>query len=149
MTTREAVSQALFDLLITSYSYALTSRRLDTYSSISSSAQMPAFFLEEEPEQHTRNKMPTPALRVLTYTAWIFVSQGEDPNALPITIINNIIDAIDPVSGGVLKPNNLPQNRQTLGGLVYDCYIEGTLPKAPGDIDGIGALRIPIKVIFN
>jgi hypothetical protein len=147
--TREQVSVALFALLSSVSSFVYKSRRLQTFANISSSIQMPALFLEEEPEQHVRNKMPTPAIRTLEYTAYIFISAGLDPNATPITTLNNIIDAIDPLNSGVLKPDDIPQNRQTLGGLVYDCYIEGTIEKIPGDIDGIGAARIPIKAIFN
>lgn len=144
--TREQVSQALYNLLVGSYAYAYTSRRLEN---ISNQLQMPALFLEEMPEKHVREKMPSPARRILEYIAWVYINVGLDLNTIPMTTLNNIIDTIDPVTGGVLKPNDLQQNRQTLGGLVYDCYIEGELPKVPGDVDGIGGMRIPIKVIFN
>lgn len=147
--TREQVSEYLKDLLSTAWQFATVSRRLTNFSNISSNTEMPALYLEEEPELHVRSKQPTPALRTLNYTAWVFIGEGLNPNSLPISLLNKIMDAIDPVTGGVLAPDDIPQNRLTLGGLVYDCYIEDQVDKVPGDVDGIGALRIPIKVIFN
>jgi hypothetical protein len=147
-TTREQAAQALFNLLASSYAYPVASRRFMSWDGVASS-QKPALFLLEYSETHTRTHQPTPARRVLMTQALIFIANGLDPEAVPITNLNNLIDLIDPVSGGVLKPDDIWQNRQTLGGIVYDCYIEGTITKVPGDIDGQGMATIPIKIIFN
>lgn len=150
--TREQVSIALFNLLKTSSTYPTSSRRIQLFDDIAS-VQKPALFLLEEPEVHFRNKMPTPAIRTLEYTVYIFVqtdaSLGADATNVPITQLNNLLDLIDPVNGGVLKADDIYQNRQTLGGLVYDCYIEGVVKKIPGDFDNQGVMEIPIKVIYN
>lgn len=146
--TREQVSEALFSLLQTSYVYPVASRRFLSWDNVGSSAK-PALFMLEYEEIHSRNKQPTPASRILMIEVLIFISDGLDPNTVPITTLNDLIDAIDPVSGGVLKADDILQNRQTLGGLIYDCYIDGTILKVPGDVDGQGMATIPIKVVFN
>ena len=145
--TREQVGLALFALLKTSYTYKTSSRRFRTWTQLQS-ADKPALFQIEHKESHLRGKTSTTALRTLDVDIYIFISPGLDQNITPITLLNTILDAIDPVSGGVLAPNN-PQNRQTLGGLVYDCFIDGEIVKVPGDLDGQGVGIIPIKIIFH
>lgn len=144
--TREQVANALFTLLQTSYSYPTASRRFLPWDDILS-VQKPALFQYEHEEEHVRGKQLIPAIRTISIDVYIFISTGLDPNTTPITNMNNLIDAIDPVSGGVLSP--YPGNpRQTLGGLVTDCYIEGKITKVPGDLEGMGVAIIPIKVVF-
>jgi hypothetical protein len=83
------------------------------------------------------------------YDAYVYINDGTNKAAsvTPITSLNNILDAIDPITGGVLKPQVI-NGRQTLGNLVYDCYIEGEIVKVPGDLNGQGVMIIPIKVIL-
>ncbi len=150
--TREQVSIALFNLLKTSYSYPVSSRRMVLYDDVAS-INLPGLFLDEVKEKHSRNSNPTPAVRTLHYMVYIYTkadpSTGSDATNVPATQLNNLLDAIDPVQGGVLKADDALQNRQTLGGLVYDCYIDGDIEKIPGDFDNRGSLIFPIKVIFN
>ncbi len=148
MTTREQAAAALFTLLSSAYAFQVTSRRFKSWDAISSS-QKPALFMLEHTEEHIRAKSQTPARRTLMCEALIFIADGKDPNVIPSTTVNNIIDSIDPVSSGVLKPDDIPSFRQTLGGLVYDCFIEGKIARVPGDVDGQGMITIPIKIIFN
>jgi hypothetical protein len=143
--TREQVANALFNLLVGSSQFLTTGRRFLPESQIASAAK-PALFLLDDDEQHTRGKQLVPAVRETVFECLVFISAGLDPNAVPSATLSNLIDVIDPVSGGVLKPGI--NGRQTLGGLVTDCYIEGKVIKAPGDISGLGAARIPIKVIW-
>jgi hypothetical protein len=46
-----------------------------------------------------------------------------------------------------LKPGPAAGGRQTLGGLVSHCYIDGKIMKDPGDIDGDGVAVIPVKIL--
>lgn len=146
IVTREAVMTALYSLVAASYPYALTSRRLQLIQS-TSGANLPALFVVDHDEDHVRHDQITPAVRAIMADVWLYIDVGLDPNTTPITTINNLIDAIDPISGGVLKPD-VQSNRQTLGGLAYDCRIEGKIVKVPGDIDGLGLAIIPIKIIM-
>ncbi len=147
-TTRNQAANALFDLLVSSYSYQYVSRRFKTWEDIAATAK-PALFLQDYSEDHVRNRALVPAQRTIMYECLIFISKGLDPNTTPIDQLNKLIDLIDPVSGGVLTPDDKLSGRQTLGGLVYDCYIEGKVIKVPGDLDGQGMATLPIKIIFN
>lgn len=150
--TREQVSIALFNLLKTAYAFPVSSRRMKIWDDVAL-INKPALFLDEEKEQHERSNHPTPAVRTLKYMVYIFTqvdpSIGSDATNVPVTQLNNLFDLIDPVQGGILKADDGLQNRQTLGGLVYDCYIEGQITKVPGDLDNQGVICFPIKVIFN
>ena len=100
----------------------------------------------EHREVHSKQKLITPAVRRMKIDVFIFVATGLDPNVTPATEVNNLLDTIDPTSGGVLAPSI--NGRQTLGNLVTDCYIDGDIVKAPGDFDGSGVLIIPVEVVF-
>ncbi len=148
VTTRNQATEALFNLLVSSYSYIYSSRRFRFWDEVSAE-QKPALFLQDYAEDHTRNSALVPARRVIVCECTIYISEGLNQSSTPIDLLNTLVDLIDPVSGGVLKPDNIPSARQTLGGLVYDCYIEGKVIKVPGDLDGQGMAQIPIKIIFN
>lgn len=147
-TTRNQATTALFNLLVSSYAYVTYGRRFRFWDDVPSEGK-PALFLQDYAEDHTRNKALVPAQRVIMCECTIYISKGLDTESVPIDLLNTLIDAIDPVSGGVLKPDNISAARQTLGNLVYDCYIEGKVVKVPGDLDGQGMAQIPIKIIFN
>lgn len=143
--TREQVASALFSLLQSSGDYKFSSRRFQTWQQIAS-IQKPALFMLEHKETHQKQKLITPAVRTMDIDVYIFIASGLNPNATPITQLNNLIDAIDPTNGGVLAPG--PNGQQTLGGLVTNVYIDGDIEKVPGDLDGNGVAIIPLKVIY-
>lgn len=143
--TREQVSQALFNLIDGVISFQTSSRRMKQWDDIANVLK-PALYLTEQKEHHVRAESQAPVVRTITYEAYIFIATT-DPNAVPMTQLNNILDLIDPAVGGVLKPDAMT-NRQTLGGLVWDCFIDGEIDKVPGDFDGQGVAIIPIRVII-
>ena len=144
--TREQVSQALFNLINGVTDFQTSSRRLKQWDDIANVLK-PAFYLTEQKESHTQNPSEnTLTVRIIKYEAYIFVAET-DPNAIPMTQLNNIIDLIDPSAGGVLKASPFTE-RQTLGGLVWHCTINGEIDKVPGDFDGQGVAIIPISVII-
>lgn len=152
--TREQVSEALFALLCNASfetetgqtSFQTTGRRMMQWDDIVG-CQKPALFLMEDREQHMREDLQTPAVRTIMYDAYIFINEGLNPKRTPIITLNRIFDSIDPMTGGVLLPDR-ESNRLTLGGLVWDCYIDGETIKVPGDFDGTGVGIIPIKAII-
>jgi hypothetical protein len=42
----------------------------------------------------------------------------------------------------------LPGARQTLGGIAYRAFIDGTIHKDNGDLDGTALLIVPITIIL-
>jgi hypothetical protein len=103
-------------------------RRLIPWSKCSA---QPALFLrdlsEELEYQHS-------ILQVQTITAQIVIysNAGQDPDAVPLTVLNNLLDAIQ----SALAPDDPAQQRCTLGGLVFWCRLSGKIDKDPGDIGG-------------
>lgn len=145
--TREAAMEALFDLLKSSSNFQTADRRFQMWDQITG-ASCPALFMDERPEEHKRPDPISMSVRMLNVNVYIYIDAGLNQAIVPATQLNNLLDAIDPNSGGVLKPDLAVQNRQTLGGLVYDCWIDGQLIKVPGDTNGIGIAMIPIKVLL-
>ena len=101
--TREQVLTALFTLLQTASGFNSYSRRFQLWDQVKPAA-MPALILSEKPEQIQRGKELRPGIRTLNAEVWIYINAGKDPNEVPATTLNTLIDAIDPNSGGVLNP---------------------------------------------
>ena len=146
-TTREQAMTALYNLLITAYSFGYTSRRPLPQTDLTT-VEMPAMILIDDDESHTRRGQNVPAIRTITCAAWIFTSDASDPSSIPATTLNNILDAIDPVSGGVLKPAVGSGNFQTLGGLVSNCWVEGKITKDPGVLGKLGFAHVPMHILI-
>ena len=69
-----------------------------------------------------------------------------DTDIAPAVILNNALDALD----DVLKPTGRDAlfNRQTLGGLVSHCFVDGTVMKDAGDFDQQGVAVVPLKILL-
>ena len=75
---------------------------------------------------------------------WIVYHRGgKDQAATPAETSNAILDAIE----AAFRPP-LPGARQTLGGLAYRAFIDGTIHKDNGDLDGQAMLIVPITIIL-
>ena len=74
------------------------------------------------------------------------MSAGMDPEDVPDTAMNALLDAID---AAVLPrgADALAGNRQTLGGLVAHCYPFGPVFVDTGDIDGKAVAAIPFQIL--
>jgi len=144
--TREDVSVALFTLLKTATEFKTSSRRFQTWDEIAG-ADKPALYMVTHKETHVKGKLITPAVRTLDIDVYLFIDTGLDPNSVPDTDLNTLIDAIDPETGGVLAPAP-GSSQQTLGGLVTNVYIDGEVIRVPGDLDGQGVAILPLKVVY-
>lgn len=157
--TRDQVSTALLNQLLKAsfitllsngqaINFVTSGKRFRPWDEVQGAAQ-PAIFLTKPKEKHVRQDLRTPAIRTLQFEAFIYINDGSNKAATvtPMTSLDNIADAIDPRTNGVLAPEVI-SNRQTLGGLIYDCYIEGEIIMVPGDMNGQGVMVIPILVIM-
>lgn len=86
--------------------------------------------------------------KTILQAKWIvYQNVAKDPKALGVIennlILNGCYAALAP------KPDDpgFHSKRNTLGGLVHHCFIQGELFKDPGDLDGQGMMVIPIKVL--
>ena len=148
--SREAIMEALVARLAQAQfatpingcdSWALLSRRLKLWSDVAS-ADQPALFVTEHGENLNYAAEALPAKRTLNIDLFVYVTAGKDPDAIPARDLNIALDAL----AGCLAPDPAI-GRQTLGGLVTHCRIEGRIVKDPGDLDGQGLVLVPVKIL--
>src|SRR6185369_12819679 len=132
---------ALFNLVSGAAAFNTASRRLQLWSSLSSSDK-PAVFLYERGDVYTRASEAVPESVTMNLDVYVYTDAGKDQSAVPATALNNLIDAIDTA----LAPDRL-SGLQTLSGLVSHCWIEGKVMKDAGDLDGDGVAVIPVKIL--
>jgi len=109
-------------------------------------ADMPAMYLLDVGEDHPTRESTRPYFVLIYCELWVFSKAGEDPNAVPSTALNNIIDAIEKVlnptgsqpGGGVRQPLGL-------NGVLY-CRIEGEVQKDPGHDGRLAMAIIPLRI---
>ena len=140
MNSRESIMQALFALVSGSASFVTASRRLQLWSSLSAS-QKPAIFQYERDDEYKGADRHLPPTVTMNVDLYIYTCPSMDSGITPISVLNPLIDAVD----AALKPG--PNGRQTLGGLVSHCWIDGKVMKDPGDLDGDGIAVIPVKIL--
>jgi hypothetical protein len=75
---------------------------------------------------------------------WVIYHRGGNDQAVtPAETTNAILDALE----AKFRPT-LPGARQTLGGLAYRAFIDGTIHKDNGDLDGQALIIVPITIIL-
>lgn len=122
-------------------SWALMSRRVKLWSDVAA-ADQPALFVAEHGESVAYASENAPGKTILNVDLFVYVAGANDPDAVPASSINIALDAVcgslapDPASG-----------RQTLGGLVQHCRVEGRIVKDPGDLDGQGLALVPVRIL--
>ncbi len=141
-TTREQAMEALFTLLQTTPGVVTFGRRLKLWNNVPAE-QQPALYLVEHSESRLNTLRGTPGKLQLVAQIFLYV-KTTDTEVIGGQLLNNLLDAIELV----LAPADPKVNVQTLGGLVDRCWINGTIIKDPGDIDGQGLAIIPINILF-
>lgn len=144
MAAREQIMQALFALVSGSASFITASRRLKLWTDVPES-EKPAIFQYERDDEYKGADRHLPPTVTMNVDLYVYTAPGMDSGVTPISILNPLLDAID----AALKPGPAANGRQTLGGLVSHCYIDGKVMKDPGDIDGDGIAVIPIKILVT
>jgi hypothetical protein len=95
-------------------------------------------------ENYIYNAGPaTPPLITLDFDIYVYFNAGLDPNVVPDTQLNGLIDAIE----AALAPPAYMPFKQTLGGLVSTTWIEGKITRIPGYADGQGGAFFTIKTL--
>lgn len=115
-----------------------TSRRLRLWADVPAKPAMcQTSFFETISKDH---RLP---YKNLLEAEWWFYFDSPGEGEIPDLITNNIVDA----AAQAIQVGADLEGRQTLGGLVFDCWIEGQVLKVPGDIDSQGLVTIPIKIL--
>lgn len=145
---REEISVELFERLCAAAEFKTKGRRLPGADQVPGS-QQPAFFLGSPTEEHQVPVRGGDKRRVFRFTAWVYVYADAAHTAIPATPLNAVLDAFE----AALTPDPMKDRdggggeRCTLGGLVYDCRIEGTIDTDEGLLGPQGYARIPIVVL--
>lgn len=124
--------------------FVTRSRRVKLFSDVPAD-QQPALY-QAEHDELTSQQSNMPYKWVLKAEWIVYQATGFDPNAVPATENNLILDALQAALAPPPQDEGYPK-RNTLGGLVHHCYIDGTVFKDPGDIDNQGMLVIPILML--
>lgn len=146
MPAREDVFQALFALgqglswAASPGGFAFASRRVRLWDALG--AAQPALCQAEHDETIEQVRGLPPKL-TLNASWLIYQNAGADPNAVPASLNNLILDAVQ-----AAFPNPDGDQVQTLGGLVDRCWINGRIFKDPGDLDGQGLIIVPIQILI-
>jgi hypothetical protein len=142
--TREQISVAFFDLIAGAANFTATSRRFVHWDQVNET-QMPFLTMLKTGEQRGRQSEGLPTLTINAHV-FVYLSAGMDPEDVPDTAMNTLLDAIDlaVAPGGADALNG---NRQTLGGLVSHCYPFGPAFIDTGDVDGKAVAAIPFQIL--
>lgn len=144
-TTREAIETALFNLVSASGAYTTKSRRIQSFADVAPNS-MPAIFQVKKNEQYIDAGTGVPTKKIMLLDLYIYAWEPLN-SAIPATQMNSLLDALDTA----LKPlpSMLSGTQQTLGGLVYDCQIDGTIETDEGTLGQKSVAIVPIKIIVN
>jgi hypothetical protein len=146
--TREQAYEALWTLVQTVHppggynQWRTKSRRLALWDNVPPASQ-PALFLHKGIETVNQPQ----AYGAIQYSwqsqIWIYFRSDTLPQGiLPDSEINNFLDAFDLVLQGLP-----PGERQTLGGVIYQCFIDGVIAFDDGLVDNQAVIIIPITML--
>lgn len=114
----------------------------------SEETDMPALYLCDMNEDHYPRQSGSPGRIVLHCEAWVFSDAGEDPDSVPATELNTLLDALQ---AAIDPPSNSPFGRRQDLGLhgVHYCRIEGEITKDPGFNNRIAGAIVPIRIMLG
>ncbi|TWB20669.1 hypothetical protein FBZ89_10668 [Nitrospirillum amazonense] len=137
---REDIHAALFARLTAAAPFATASRRVRLWNDLSP-AQQPALFLMSRGEEVTRRDT-LPAHRVLRVDILLYAQAPDDETAGAV-VLNPLLDAVE----AALRPPP-GQDKQTLGGLVHDCWIEGQVTTDEGALGSQAVAIVPLHLLI-
>jgi hypothetical protein len=156
---REPIFAALFQLVKNNVQlkYQTISRNYRGYEQLAKSpALMPAIFQVDGISYEVDQSdwlMPRYKLKakILAYAA---ADTSKNPNLAPSSLANAVLDDIEQAiyEGGLTPGGIITGDRQTLGGLVENAYVDGTGFVDPGySSDGLIAITVPVVIVtgFN
>ena len=121
------------------------SRRVKLYSDVPAQQQPACFQAEHATTEGQVSGMP---YKTVLEASWlIYQCVGRDARALGVVENNVILTGVRSALAPTPLDPGFADRRNTLGGLVYHCFISGRIFKDPGDIDKQGMMVVPIKLL--
>jgi len=138
--SREAIYTALFARVSAAADFATATRRVKDYTDVDQATQ-PAILQVELGEKWAEPGTPPQAV-VLRAKLFIYC-ESNDPTEPVSTQINTLMDAV----AAALAPPDI-EERQTLGGLVYNVAIAGEITITEG-LSGQSEAAIPLELMLG
>lgn len=138
---REAISSALFARVSAVPGLVTTSRTLKHWNDVPAELQ-PALFQAQRDQQISRVR-GAPPVRRIPFDLYLYVRAVDDTP--PSTLLNAFLDAIE----AALAPDNDMTGRNTLGGLVHDCIVDGTIETDEGTLGQQAVAIVPVLVLIE
>lgn len=138
--SREAIYAALFARVSASADFTTATRRVKDYTDVDQATQ-PAILQVELGEKWA--EPGTPPQPVILRAKLFIYCESNDPTEPVSTQINTLMDAVV----AALAPPDI-EERQTLGGLVYNTAIVGDVTIAEG-LSGQSEVSIPIEIMLG
>lgn len=142
MSSRKAVFAALYALASGAAGFQTKSRTVRLFSDVAAPDQ-PAFFQSEGKQVRTVSAPGTQGkdtwhAELILYAHEANVPEGGDV----VDLLNDLVDA---VLAALAPP--LGVDKQTLGGLVTDCRVDGTIDTSEGRLGQQAVAVIPVVII--
>jgi hypothetical protein len=135
---REAIYKALYAKLQRIDGIRDIGRRLKPWTDV---LEFPAVFLAQGNEQNIKGGRGLPNKYELSPSIYLYVKV--EVGEIPGPVLNEFLDSITQA----LKPAEGAENKQTLGGLVEDCWIDGQVITDEGTLGEMAVAVIPIKIV--
>jgi hypothetical protein len=148
VATREPIYAALASLVfgnagVQQY-FVTTGRRIRHHAQMPAGGiSCPAMYLIETGEEHVRKGKGIPVIRTLRCQFVMYFYNG-DLDAVVSTACNAGLDAID----DAINTTPVPQNAQTLGGLVEHVYTEGAVVLDEGLLQEYSIVAVPVTILI-
>jgi hypothetical protein len=145
LTPRESAIGALMNIVANAYPWKLgPARRLKLWSDVPMASRPACFLFEGGQESYSWSESALPK-RIIEVRLFVYLS-AKDPSIVGAMLLNTVMDAFD--NAFKLSEADILSGRNTLGGTVFNCRIDGKPLKDPGDLDGDALLIVPIKLIL-
>jgi hypothetical protein len=144
-TPRESAIRALMNIVANAYQWKLgPARRLRLWSDVPAASRPACFLFEGGQETYAWSETALPK-RIIEVKLFVYLN-AKDPSIAGAALLNGVMDALD--TAFALSGGDLVLGRNTLGGTVYHCKIDGKPLKDQGDLDGDALLIVPVKLVL-
>lgn len=133
---REAIWTAAFDHVRSLAAFAETDRKVKHWADCTN---FPALYLNQGTETVVKTGRGLPS--VYTMTGEIYLYVRNESNGTPATQVNTMLDLVE-----AAFPSD---GKLSLGGLVEDCWIEGSIARDEGVLGDVGVAIVPIKILVT
>ncbi len=139
---RTAIYSALWAKLQGAYAWVSSNRVWHHWDNVANTEQ-PALFMMRQGEVSSPSQLEfgTPHLKTLMVDVYVY--DWHQPGEIPSDLCDIYLKAIE----DALKPDNVLQRRQTLGGLCQHCFIEGQTDISEGVLGEQLVIIIPVKIL--